>query len=159
MPFWYVQGRQWNMPPSSPHRIRSIIPCAGASDFFTCKNMSTWCCGYWCPCVLYSRIHYRLRTRNVEDLNGFSCCNGACWTSYCWGPPVHSRQRDEIRYRYKLNGSCCGDYLRHACCGPCTLCQEEKEVIYRERELEELVKAANYQSAPQMVYPAQVKAQ
>ena len=39
------------------------------------------------------------------------------------------------------------------CCGPCTLCQEEKEIIYREKELEALISAGAYQGGPQMVYP------
>lgn len=133
--------------------------CGCFSDFFTCKHMSTCCCGTWCPCILYSRIHYRLRARNPKDMNGFSSCNGQCWSSFCMGTAVHSRQRDEIRHRYRLSGSCCGDCFRHSCCGPCTLCQEEKEVKYREEELENLVKAGNYQSSQQMVYPSQTKAQ
>lgn len=131
--------------------------CGCISDFFKCRAMSTCCCGMWCPCILYSRIHYRLRARNPHDLNGFSSCNGQCWSSVCLGTAVHSRQRDEIRHRYRLSGSCCGDCFRHTCCGPCTLCQEEKEVIYREEELENLVKAGNYQSSQQMMYPGQTK--
>lgn len=133
--------------------------CGCFGDFFKCKNMSTCCCGVWCPCILYSRIHYRLRARNPKDLSGFSACNGQCWSSFCMGTAVHSRQRDEIRHRYRLSGSCCGDCFRHSCCGPCTLCQEEKEVKYREEELENLIKAGNYQSSQQMVYPSQTKAQ
>lgn len=133
--------------------------CGCFGDFFQCKHMSTCCCGMWCPCILYSRIHYRLRARNPRDMNGFSSCNGQCWSSFCLGSAVHSRQRDEIRHRYRLSGSCCGDCFRHTCCGPCTLCQEEKEVKYREEELENLIKAGNYQASQQMVYPSQTKAQ
>jgi len=132
--------------------------CGCVTDFFTCKHMSTCCCGFWCPCALYARIHYRLRARNPQDLNGYSYCTGECWASACFGTPIHSRQRDEIRHRYKLYGSCCGDCMRHTFCSPCTLCQEEKEIIYRDDELQNLIKAANYQKAPQMVYPSQTKA-
>ena len=97
----------------------------------------------------------RCDTECVSDTDG----SLQCWSSCCMGTAVHSRQRDEIRYRYRLTGSCCGDCFRHSCCGPCTLCQEEKEVKYREEELENLIKAGNYQSSQQMVYPNQTKAQ
>ncbi|KAI5808648.1 PLAC8 family-domain-containing protein [Peziza echinospora] len=128
----------------------SMFGCLG--DFFKCKNMNTCCCGMWCPCVLYSRVHYRLRARNPHDLNGFESCNGQCWNSACLGFAVHSRQRDEIRHRYGLPGSCMGDCARHACCSCCTLCQEEKELVYREKELEELVKLNTYQNNQTMMY-------
>ena len=70
------------------------------------------------------------------------------------------RQRDEIRHRYQLDGGCCGDCLRHFCCTTCVLCQEEKEVKYREKELKELIKQSEaYQQSSGMVYGVQEKVQ
>ena len=38
--------------------------------------------------------------------------------------------RREIRLRYSLEGSGCGDCMRTACCCWCALVQQEKEIMY-----------------------------
>lgn len=48
--------------------------------------IDTGCVGYWCPCILYSRTHHRLKTSPNSNLNDFHNCNGHCITFCVLGP-------------------------------------------------------------------------
>ena len=41
-------------------------------------------------------------------------------------------QRQEVRERYRLQGSCLGDLAISCCCGCCSLVQQDKEVEHRQ---------------------------
>lgn len=56
-------------------------------------------------------------------------------------------QRAEIRGRYNLEGSGCGDYCRALCCSCCSLVQEEREIIDRAKKANQ-----GYQAPGGMVY-------
>ncbi|TGZ79767.1 PLAC8-domain-containing protein, partial [Ascodesmis nigricans] len=116
-----------------------------------CSNWKVCCLGLWCPCMLYARTHRRIRSNPSKVGSGFSHCNTACVQYCCGGGIMAARQRSEIRYRYNLPGSECGDVWRHCCCGPCSLCQEEREVRAREHMHREL-QQAGYEKNPGMVY-------
>ncbi|GLA16064.1 hypothetical protein AnigIFM62618_002625 [Aspergillus niger] len=57
-------------------------------------------------------------------------------------------KRGELRNKYGIQGSCCGDCCVSMCCGCCALIQEEKEAEIRTRP-----QVTGYQMAPQMAYP------
>jgi hypothetical protein len=48
-----------------------------------------------------------------------------------WWIPV-AMQRQDIREKYNLQGDCVTDLLATCCCGPCVLCQGEKEAAHHE---------------------------
>lgn len=60
---------------------------------------------------------------------------------------IQTIRRGEMRGRYGIRGSCCGDCCKTFWCGCCAIIQDEKEVELRSRP--ELV---GYQPTPQMGY-------
>ncbi|KAF3090731.1 hypothetical protein TWF102_007326 [Orbilia oligospora] len=112
------------------------------------------CVTFWCPCITYSKIQHRLRH---NDMSNYSNCNGSCWgfcaLSVCGFQWVMSMiQRGEIRQRYNLQGSGCGDCCRHFCCECCTLIQEDRETETRKALLVP-ANQAGYQQSAGMTYP------
>jgi len=74
-------------------------------------------------------------------MQDYSPVNATClgfWASMCvglhWVPMV--MQRSDIRRKYNLQGDCITDLLMSCCCGCCSLIQQEKEVEFREKEME-----------------------
>lgn len=57
----------------------------GLCDCFS--DIGTCCTGYWCPCILYSRTHHRLKTVPNSNLNGFKSCNTDC-ALFCIASPI-----------------------------------------------------------------------
>jgi Cys-rich protein (TIGR01571 family) len=124
---------------------------------------STGCLGFWCPCVLFGRTHARVVNPSAapDSINGY-CFS---WAAICLGGVVFGLphgcmwilqmfNREDIRSKYRLDGSSCGDYVRSFWCWWCALCQEEKEVASRNRELLAMNRPQQgYQPVPQMVYP------
>ena len=47
--------------------------------------------------------------------------------------------RGDMRAKYGLKGSGCGDCARAFCCGPCDLTQQDKEAEFRESQRRPLV--------------------
>jgi len=61
------------------------------------------------------------------------CCAYLCLAEcyLCWLP--HYFKRQALREKYGLREDPeCGDCLTTACCGPCALCQEARELQSRE---------------------------
>ncbi|KAJ5401280.1 PLAC8-domain-containing protein [Penicillium crustosum] len=56
--------------------------------------------------------------------------------------------RGEMREKYGIEGSCCGDCCVSVWCGCCALVQEEKEMELRTRP-----QLSGYQNPGQMSYP------
>ena len=86
--------------------------------------MKICCCGFWClPCLF---------GQNVEKIDGSSCVGcglayfaaGCCYL--CWVP--HMLKRKVLREKYQLKPEPCHDCLVAACCGPCGICQEAREI-------------------------------
>lgn len=52
--------------------------CQGDGDTPTC------CLGFWCPCILYGKIQWRLWEKTLGrdplDEDQYSSCNPSCWT-------------------------------------------------------------------------------
>ncbi|KAF3926006.1 hypothetical protein ABW20_dc0107800 [Dactylellina cionopaga] len=123
--------------------------CSCFSDCGRC------CLTCWCPCITYGRIQHRLRN---NDMSNYKTCNGKCWAfcglmTVCGVQWVLSMvQRGELRHRYNLKGSGCGDCCRHFCCECCALIQEDRELETRKA----LLVPANqvgYQQQGGMTYP------
>jgi hypothetical protein len=47
--------------------------------------------------------------------------------------------RGDMRAKYGLKGSGCGDCMRAFCCGPCDLSQQDKEAEFREAQRKPLL--------------------
>lgn len=80
--------------------------------------------------VTFGKIHHR--TRKNATMEDYSPINTSCllfFASACFG--LHwipeSLQRQDIRHKYNLQGSCLGDIARACCCALCDLTQQEKE--------------------------------
>ncbi|CAF3737532.1 unnamed protein product [Adineta steineri] len=97
-------------------------------SLFGCfSDIKTCCCGFCClPCLF---------GQNAEKIDGSSCVacclaywiTGAC--SLCWIP--HMIKRKVLREKYLLKPDPCHDCLVAACCGPCGVCQEARELKSR----------------------------
>ncbi|KAF3903079.1 hypothetical protein ABW21_db0202341 [Orbilia brochopaga] len=124
-------------------------------DTFSCfDDMGKCCLGFWCPCIMYGRIHYRLRHTNME---GHKDCNSICWSfcglsACCLQWIMGTMQRSEIRHQYNLKGHGRNDCVRHFFCEPCTLIQEERETETR-KSLLILPNLAGYTTEAGMTYP------
>ncbi|KAF2096684.1 PLAC8-domain-containing protein [Rhizodiscina lignyota] len=109
------------------------VPATGC-----CSPVGDCCMGYWLPCVVYGRVHYRLR--QDAQLRGYSACNGACWGHFglmaCCGVQwvLQFMQRGELRRRYNIDGNGCTDCLCSTCCGCCDIIQQDKEMKNRETQ-------------------------
>ena len=63
-------------------------------------------------------------------------------------------QRQEVRDKYRLQGSCISDLAISCLCGCCSIAQQDKEVEHRQALLGGAVKE-QYQTQGGMSYPAQ----
>jgi len=113
--------------------------------------------GYWCPCILYGKTHARMKDPSLQS---YSMLNGSCCGWYClahcglfW--VLQMINRGDIRSKYHLDGSTAGDCLRSYCCACCTLIQEEKEVVARQKEQAALGAQGYKPVGQQMQYPGQ----
>lgn len=101
--------------------------CGGYSPCSVC------CEAYWCPCFLFGKIHHRVRNQSMTNYSSFNvACLGYCVAlhfGFAWVPQM--LQRGEIRAKYNLKGSSCGDCCRSYWCSWRELLQEEKEMRLR----------------------------
>ncbi|KAJ6264989.1 hypothetical protein Dda_1144 [Drechslerella dactyloides] len=131
-------------------------PQAWQYDMCGCfGDMGKCCMTCWCPCITYSKIQHRLRH---NDMTGYSNCNGPCWGFCALGMcglqwVMSMMQRGEVRHKYNLVGSGCGDCMRHCCCECCTLIQEDRETETRNSQLVVPAISTGYNSQPAMKYP------
>ncbi|KAI9651507.1 MAG: hypothetical protein M1831_000797 [Alyxoria varia] len=130
-------------PPHNPTGRRtwrhSLFSCGPPSDLSTCLT------GIFCPCILYSKLLYRLSARSRRsdpgDLLGFSSCNAHCTffgtLCLCGGLSglLAAITSARVRHTYDIEGSFGEDALKACCCCCCcAVVQAEREV--RGRELE-----------------------
>ena len=83
--------------------------------------------GWCCPPCLYGE--------NAQKIDGSGCCGACCVYSclagcdLCW--IVHMGKRQALRQRYGLDEDC-NDCLATAFCPACAICQEARELKFRE---------------------------
>lgn len=117
-----------------------------------CSPMGTCCCAFWGPCCLYGKTDSRLRDPQLKD--GRYCSSGCALYTFIsilgfhWIPLM--MKRTEIRDRFHIRGSCCGDYCAALCCSCCVLVQNEKEVDARSNAM--ATSSRGYQQTTGMVY-------
>ncbi|KAI9840393.1 MAG: hypothetical protein M1837_001651 [Sclerophora amabilis] len=110
-----------------------------------CGDLPTCCVGFWCPCILYGKIQYRLNRKSARkdptDLLGHKSFNGPCGLlavacGFQW--LLALLQHTRIRRTYKLNGSVGKECLSSFCCCCCMLMQNEREMRDREEGIRKL---------------------
>lgn len=103
----------------------------GGSLLNCCKDCDVCCKTCWCPCFTYKEIRDGLHGGYSQD----SCDPALLYLLVCcftgWQCILGMRNRSEIRRKYGLQQSCCGDYCVHCCCHLCALCQEARELRSR----------------------------
>ncbi|KAF3929328.1 hypothetical protein AA313_de0209423 [Arthrobotrys entomopaga] len=141
----YIPPAQFDNGASQPHAPGQIAhpnQIFGAQTykygFCSCfGDIGSCCLGCWCPCMLYSRTHHRLKTVPDSNLDAYSSCNGHC-AMWCVLSPISwvftMLQRTRIREEYKIKGSPIGDCARSYYCPLCVLVQDEREIREREDE-------------------------
>ncbi|KAJ5836878.1 hypothetical protein N7447_002904 [Penicillium robsamsonii] len=129
----YSQGNEWNY---------SLFDCFSPGDVCLIG-----CCF---PYVTFGKTSARMKD---PSLRNFSIFNGECLLWGClslgwlnW--TVQTARRSELRRRFGIEGSCCGDCMAVFFCSQCTVIQEEKEATMRLRDEQN-----GYNLTQQMVYP------
>ncbi|KAH7342586.1 PLAC8 family-domain-containing protein [Rhexocercosporidium sp. MPI-PUGE-AT-0058] len=114
------------------------------------NDTSTCCLGFWVPCALYGKTHWRLDQINRgndasnskwQSKNG---CNSACWAwcglASCLSMPVSGIitgiQRAQIRGTYGIKGNCASDIALGMLCPSCTQMQNDREIRAREGDVQ-----------------------
>ncbi|KAL9060001.1 MAG: hypothetical protein Q9162_000851 [Coniocarpon cinnabarinum] len=148
--------------PSTAHFHHSLCSCPGA-DLSTCMT------GLFCPCILYSRLTYRLgqrsRKQDPTDVLGFHKCNGHCmaFATLCScgiSGFLAGIARGRVRHAYDLEGDAVSDCIEGCCCCCCAIIQSEREVRIREEQKSRwagpstVVDLDPYKRTDNMRYPA-----
>jgi Cys-rich protein (TIGR01571 family) len=93
-----------------------------------CTNDCGTCCyGYWCTPCLFGSNAEKIDDQNCVLMCGLYLILAQC--SLCWIP--HYVERQKLRKKYNLKEDPCHDCPTTACCGPCALCQEAREMKAR----------------------------
>ncbi|KAL2006738.1 hypothetical protein VTN00DRAFT_9406 [Thermoascus crustaceus] len=138
-------------PPGAPLPAQQASSSKWSSSFWDCCSPADTClCGWCLPCFLFGKTQARMKDPSLKN---FSYCNGDCCLWLCLGYcgaswVLQTIKRGEMRERYGIEGSCCGDCMRSWCCPCCGLVQEEKEA--QRRIVQE---APGYQPPQGMTYP------
>ncbi|KAI0059726.1 PLAC8-domain-containing protein, partial [Artomyces pyxidatus] len=107
-----------------------------------CGDCGACCLACWCPCILYGKNRQRLHHLQVQGFprpDGGDSCNSHCWASCLLTSTVgcgwilNISLRSDIRARYRIRGSGCGDCCSSFWCFPCDLVQEHREIELEER--------------------------
>ncbi|EPS39947.1 hypothetical protein H072_6363 [Dactylellina haptotyla CBS 200.50] len=125
--------------------LHGLCGCFGDCD--------SCCITFCCPCITYGEVHHRIQNKTQKDYN--RCCNVPCWSfaglMLCGAQWVMGcMQRGELRRKYNLDGSGCGDCVKHFFCECCTLVQEDRESKTRQQLM--VTNIVGYQAARQMQY-------
>ncbi|KAG4439183.1 hypothetical protein IFR05_005336 [Cadophora sp. M221] len=112
-------------------------------------DTSTCCLGFWVPCALYGKTHWRLKQINRgKDASDSKWqlkdgCNTACWAwcglAGCLSMPISGIitgiQRAQIRGTYGIKGNCASDIALGMVCPSCTQMQNDREIRAREGDV------------------------
>ncbi|PNY24070.1 Protein PLANT CADMIUM RESISTANCE 2 [Tolypocladium capitatum] len=126
------------------------------AGFFDCFNpIDTCLVTYFLPCVTFGKTHHRLRKNG--DLVGWEPINTSCLLfcgSGCVG--LHwipmAMQRQNIREKYNLQGSCLTDLAVSCCCHCCAIIQSDKEAEHQEHQIQSGGVQQQYQANTDMTY-------
>ncbi|KAI2621167.1 PLAC8-domain-containing protein [Hypoxylon sp. NC1633] len=107
------------------------------------------------PCILLGQTSERMRDPSMQSadmLNSDCMIHGfiACFTGCGWIYAL--MKRGEIRQRYQIHGSGCGDCCVSFWCSCCALIQQDNEVKMRQAKLNQPV-SQGYQPQPDMQMP------
>ncbi|KAH6908820.1 PLAC8 family-domain-containing protein [Coprinopsis sp. MPI-PUGE-AT-0042] len=108
-----------------------------------CDTPGTFCLACWCPCISFGRIRGRykhLNTKGTADPDNGGTCGSDCWIhclTGCLGVSclMQMWNRGDMRQRYNIKGSGCGDFCTACWCVPCELTQESRELELEEQSL------------------------
>ncbi|PKY08988.1 PLAC8-domain-containing protein [Aspergillus campestris IBT 28561] len=126
-----------------------------SNSFWDCCSPSGTCFeGFCCPCCLHGKTSSRLRDpalKNGKSMNG-DCCIYllTAYLGFHWVPLMF--KRGELRERFGIQGSGCGDCASAYFCPCCSLMQHEKEVDDQSGRMQA---PGGYQAPPGMAYHAQ----
>jgi len=111
-------------------------------ELFDCfGDCGTCCFAYFCPCMVYQQVKNRLdhlqSNGRPDPQHGGSGCGGGCCLygglMYCGiGWVLQMSTRATLRTRHRIRGDGCTDCLASACCIPCELTQESRELDVEE---------------------------
>ncbi|CAG8949716.1 hypothetical protein HYFRA_00004034 [Hymenoscyphus fraxineus] len=107
----------------------------GLFDCFKGEDLLLGVQTYFCPCITYGKTQARTRD---PTLGSYELINTDClmWTgAHCFGISwlLSCMKRTEIRESYNIRGDNVTDCLLSWCCNCCTLMQQEKEVIAKQK--------------------------
>ncbi|KAI8957254.1 PLAC8-domain-containing protein [Daldinia sp. FL1419] len=112
----------------------------------------------WClPCLLLGQTSERIRDPSMQtaDMMNSDCMiHGliTCFTGCGW---IYGMlKRTEIRERYNIQGSGCGDCCVSFWCSCCALIQQDNEVKIRQQNATPIAQAYQSQQGMQMPAPA-----
>jgi Cys-rich protein (TIGR01571 family) len=97
--------------------------CSPAGDCFMA------CC---CPCIIHTHTAQRLDPMKGNNEAKHDTCNGDCFV-YCvaascgFGWVMSMMRRTEVRNKFGIEGSACGDCCMSFCCVCCVEMQNAKE--------------------------------
>lgn len=120
-----------------------------------CSPMGTCCWGFWLPCCLFGKTQSRLADPALKEhsyLNG-NCCLYYLTAQVGFHWVLLMIRRGEIRNRFGIEGSGCGDCCTSYWCPCCVMIQHEKEVEVQSERVQ-----TGYQAPAGMEYPTPGKA-
>ncbi|KAH9904107.1 PLAC8-domain-containing protein [Xylariomycetidae sp. FL2044] len=122
----------------------------------SCSPFSSCLLGWCLPCILVGQTAERIRDpslQNADMMNSDCLIHGAitCFTGCGW---IYAMmKRGEIRERYDIEGSGCGDCCTSYWCPCCDVIQQDNEVKMRQQAGQPTTQG--YQSQPSMQMPQQ----
>ncbi|KAM7210550.1 PLAC8 family domain containing protein [Rhypophila decipiens] len=129
------------------------------TNFCICSPLVDCLFAYCAPCYLYGQTQDRMRDPSMQtaNMNNDDCSSFACLhcVTGC-GFIMVMKQREEIRNRYSIKGSSCGDCCATYWCIACTMMQQDNEVKRREAaRMANNTVTQGYQAPQGMMMPQQ----
>ncbi|KAJ3080491.1 hypothetical protein HK102_003012, partial [Quaeritorhiza haematococci] len=100
---------------------------AGLFDVF--KDVNSMILAFAAPCVIYGKNQQKLKKKDgwVSDAAFWLCCIPLA-------PCIGGSERSSLRAKANIEGSFVNDMMVHACCIPCSVTQEEREIAVLEQQ-------------------------
>ncbi|ETW76056.1 hypothetical protein HETIRDRAFT_390466 [Heterobasidion irregulare TC 32-1] len=107
-------------------------------------DCGTCCLSFWCPCIAYSQNKHRLEhleQHGAPHPEGGESCTGDCaihtlLNCFGCGWVLQIGTRSDVRRRYRIRGSTCGDCCTAFWCQPCELVQDSREIELEEKSFQ-----------------------
>ncbi|KAI3332077.1 PLAC8 family-domain-containing protein [Xylariaceae sp. AK1471] len=165
----YQQQPYQQAPMSANHQVQQHPPVHAHNHAHNLGEKSRWqtdicscgpcssCLLAWClPCILLGQTSERIRDpsmQNTDLLNSDCLIHGAinCFTGCGW---IYAMlKRGEIREKYNIEGSGCGDCCVSFWCSCCALIQQDNEVKIREKNAQPVTQGYQSQASMHMPVP------